>query len=958
MYLEAWFYLPANLQFTPGSFLALFRPLYERYWGPNSTPYYWYNGATFGIWGSDGRGSRPTAGKPLLHLYHNHGEVDNGGDLTNSIGMDLFLSDMQQAPNATGWDWIEPYKSNPSLRWTVENLLGKWFKVKCRIKRNYSTWSDGRIAWWIALPPDYHEIPLYLPSSGSDNHGWNPDTPVRTIGVTPTLMAQRQAADYESAYFCTGFSIYTDIGANPNTVYLDDTLLTGTSQVATIYTLTLIQSGGGVITVTPNQTIFQAGATATVNAVPSSGYVFDHWKVDGADTALTIPTMGVTMNSDHSVQAVFTAILPVAITISPLSSSIMVGNSVVLTAIPTQGQAPYTVSWVDEVSGSTVGTGLNYVFTPTQAGTYHIHASVTDAIGGIATSQTAQITVTTPPHTVTIQVSGAGSTTPAVGSYTANDGSTLAVTATPSSGNQFNGWTVNGVPNNLNPLSIQIKADTLIIANFIPITHSISIQVIGSGITNPVAGSYIANDGASLSVSATPNTGNRFVKWTVNGVDYTTNPLSTVVTANLSIVATFTPITYTVTIQVSGSGVTSPVAGSYTYNYGDTLTVTASPASGNRFSGWTINGSPSTINPLSFSVTANLTITASFLPITHTVVIQISGSGTTNPTTGSYTVNEGTTFTVTANPNSGYNFSGWTVNGATMSANPLSIQVASDVTIVANFIQIVYLLTLTSSPSGITFTINGASNSTPYQRSLAQGNYTIVFPSNITISGSTYNFVSWQDGATSPTKVVSLTADTILQVSYQLQPPPPPAKGNIEIHSYINGVEVISSGSIIGTGESFSTPITLSENQGTYIIQVTAGSQTNQQTAIVVSGQTVRLDFQFTVIPTYILQITANLTGLQFTVNGSIQVTPYSATLPQGSYIIVMPSNVTVGTNIYNFQAWQDASTSPTLALNLIANTVLNATYQLQTPPPPAKGNIEVHTYLNSVEVVGIRTRS
>ncbi|MCX6648714.1 MAG: InlB B-repeat-containing protein [Candidatus Bathyarchaeota archaeon] len=226
---EAWIYIPSN--FVAGDFNALVRPLYERYWGDASLGepgYMSYNGATFGIFGSDGRSSRPTYGQPVLNLYMNHGDVENEHPLPASY--DLYLSDMQQAYSGSlgKWDWIEPYKSHSELRWTVDNIKGHWIKVTCNVIRNLSNWDDGRIEWHVAFPMDgYIDHLLYMTSSGSDEYGWNPATPIRTIGISPLLMAKRQAESWGQAVFCSGVSNYNGIGNANNDIYFDDIILSG-----------------------------------------------------------------------------------------------------------------------------------------------------------------------------------------------------------------------------------------------------------------------------------------------------------------------------------------------------------------------------------------------------------------------------------------------------------------------------------------------------------------------------------------------------------------------------------------------------------------------------------------------------------------------------------------------------------------------------------------------------------
>ena len=80
-------------------------------------------------------------------------------------------------------------------------------------------------------------------------------------------------------------------------------------------------------------------------------------------------------------------------TITPLTSSITVGQSVSLTASVSGGASPYTYQWYlngTAVSGATLSS---WTFTPTSGGTYEIYLNVTDADGYIAKSETAIVNV-------------------------------------------------------------------------------------------------------------------------------------------------------------------------------------------------------------------------------------------------------------------------------------------------------------------------------------------------------------------------------------------------------------------------------------------------------------------------------------------------------------------------------------------------------------------------------------
>jgi hypothetical protein len=88
---------------------------------------------------------------------------------------------------------------------------------------------------------------------------------------------------------------------------------------------------------------------------------------------------------------------PPSVSISPLSASILVGQSVTFTSTVSGGYTPYSYQWYlngNPVSGATSNT---WTFTPTTSGIYYVHLKVTDAKANTAQSETGRITVATVP---------------------------------------------------------------------------------------------------------------------------------------------------------------------------------------------------------------------------------------------------------------------------------------------------------------------------------------------------------------------------------------------------------------------------------------------------------------------------------------------------------------------------------------------------------------------------------
>jgi hypothetical protein len=128
------------------------------------------------------------------------------------------------------------------------------------------------------------------------------------------------------------------------------------------------------------------------------------------------------------------------------------------------------------------------------------------------------------------------------------------------------------------------------------------------------------------------------------------------------------------------------------YNVGTVVTLTATPARGSVFTGWTgaCNGAQATC-----TVTVNEAnnVTATFASV-FTLSVKTSGKGAVNAAAAgigcgsggscSASVREGTAVTLTAVPSAGFKFTNWT-GGFTGTASTLNITVTKDTQVQANF---------------------------------------------------------------------------------------------------------------------------------------------------------------------------------------------------------------------------------------------------------------------------------
>ena len=349
-------------------------------------------------------------------------------------------------------------------------------------------------------------------------------------------------------------------------------------------------------------------------------------------------------------------------------------------------------NWTE--NGSVVSTQANYTFTVT--GNRNLVANFQGQ------QQSYTITVSANPTN--------GGTVTGGGSY--NQGQQCTVSATPATGYTFLRWTENGtqVSTNAN-YTFTVTGNRNLVAQFQQQNYTISVSA------NPSNGGTVAGGGAyhygdNCTVIATPANGYTFLRWTENGNQVSTNATYTfTVTGNRTLVAQFQQQSYTITATANPTN-GGTVTGGGTFNYGQSCTLTATPATGYTFVRWTKNGMQVSTNATyTFTVTESAAYVAQFSVQSFTVNVSA------NPTdggalTGGGTFNYGQNCTVTATANTGYNFVNWTEGGNVVSTNThYTFPVTSNRTLVANFTLQTFQITATVDPAeGGTATGSGTYN--------------------------------------------------------------------------------------------------------------------------------------------------------------------------------------------------------------------------------------------------------
>ena len=208
----------------------------------------------------------------------------------------------------------------------------------------------------------------------------------------------------------------------------------------------------------------------------------------------------------------------------------------------------------------------------------------------------------------------------------------------------------------------------------------------------PTQGALVLNLGSSVSnyetalrsvtynnISSDPGTLPKTVSFKVSDMYMESN----VVTRTINI----TPV-YTVALVTNptNGGTTTGVG---TFDPGTSVIVTTTPNTGYIFVNWTEGGTEVSANTsYTFTINANRTLTANF------ALQKCTAATTSNPTDGGTTAGDGTfdygtSVTVIATPNQGYEFVNWTSNGTVVSTSAsYTFTINGNLNLVANFMML------------------------------------------------------------------------------------------------------------------------------------------------------------------------------------------------------------------------------------------------------------------------------
>ena len=416
--------------------------------------------------------------------------------------------------------------------------------------------------------------------------------------------------------------------------------------------------------------------------------------------------------------------------------------------------------------------------------------------------------------------------------------------------------------------------------------YTITTNVTPSG-AGTVTGGGTYTEGSTITLTATANAGYTFSQWQDGN---TQNPRTITVTANATYTATFTQDNYVITVSANPTN-GGTVTGGGTYHYGDTPTLTATPATDYEFQGW---DDGVTDNPRTITVTGNATYTAIFSEqgeVYYTITTNVDpvGAGTVS---GGGTYEDGTVVTLAATANPGYTFDHWN-DGSTQ--NPRTITVNNNMSFTAYFNHNSYTITVVANPSNAG-TVSGGG-------AYYYGDYATLTAT----AYSGYDFVGWSDGSSENPHQVLVTGNATYTATF--------SQGSATYYTVSAYVSPAGSGTVTGTGTyqaGATCTLTATANVGYSFEHWNDGSTQNPRTVTVNNN----------------MSFTAYFTAGQYTI--TVNAIPEEGGTVTGGGTYAYGSSVTLTAapaSGYQFMQWSDGVQRITRVVTVTGDATYSALF-------------------------------
>ncbi|MCD7841132.1 MAG: InlB B-repeat-containing protein, partial [Lachnospiraceae bacterium] len=434
-------------------------------------------------------------------------------------------------------------------------------------------------------------------------------------------------------------------------------------------------------------------------------------------------------------------------------------------------------------------------------------AAVESETAATAESETAAAVESETTTTYTVTVDG----TALSGAYAEGDTVTITPPAATAVGTAFSSWTITTAGDNKTvaytdngdgTYSFTMPADNVIASSvFDEVPYTVTVVNGTTGTSGAASATYYYGESVSIAAAAAPD-GQTFDHWTSTGtteVTFTNSSSATTTftmpAGNVEVTAVYVNEPNTYTVKVS-NGLIDGTYTENTYEEGTQITVTANTsASGEEFSGWTVNdgaydlGESASSSTVTVTVDQNLTFVANYTGIKYSVMVT-NGSADYTETTA------GTTVTITADaPATGYAFDSWTVGtqnvtlaNASKSTTTFTMP-SADVSVTANYRKVQYTVTVENGNANATYFYYGD---------------TVTISSNYPASGKVFSAwtatsgnVTFTDASKASTTFTMPASDVTISATYEDAP--------TGADNYISGIE--EGGSYVANDKLTFTPV-------------------------------------------------------------------------------------------------------------------------------------------------------
>lgn len=395
------------------------------------------------------------------------------------------------------------------------------------------------------------------------------------------------------------------------------------------------------------------------------------------------------------------------------------------------------------------GTQINGTTAkPAIVGPDTLYVTKTNAVKAVPVNVKAS---TLPSYTLTIKAGEHGRVDNEGGKFA--EGTEVTVTAIPDDKYQFAKWNDG---NKNNPRTFVVTKDETYTAQFekIPLPkYQVTVTAGQGGTVNNVSGEY--EEDTELTLTATPNAGWRFVRWSDGNTD---NPRTLVVTEAVTLSAEFEeipPQQFTIAISAGEGGSVNSSEINGTYNEGTELTLIATPADNDHFFIKWSDGN--TDNPRTLVLTSDTTLRAEFGAIPYYLLTISAGPGGTVNDTVNQSYREGSEVIIEAKPNEDYVFIKWS-DGVDLSRR--TIVITSDTVLCAEFAAIEYFDLVVKADEGGTVndTVNGRYRT-------GDKVYIEAKPKD-----DDHRFTGWSDSVKTNPRTITITADSTIIAHFEAIP--------------------------------------------------------------------------------------------------------------------------------------------------------------------------------------------